>query len=636
MLGLVIECILYSPPTSAMGGATSSSPPSPPPGGLTVQINVVGIVINSLIVAVLMIPAQIIFSAIFSFGYSRTSPIVERFAARLLGGDQVEDDSQLALHAKPSDMEKQPVIRRVVSSRTSAVGDRRLPRMDAASAMQGATGSATSVSATLAAASPPQQKLAAPHSLQPRSFTTGTVVPTGTHTRLYAPDSSYRSRKRAAAVSVHSPTSNTSSRRPSYGGTGIESNKSSRPYRRSYGSAIEPSNVPSGPQGEPPQPPPAGPPDPTPPSLPGDAKVADRGPPPSYLPADTNPVASLRYTRVSRASETRGHGQRRYRFSSESCAGASLGLGASGSPAPSKSPPRSLRSTASLGSGHLPPHPSAAGSDPMASLRYTRVAMPTGKTHFSVDTRAICLASTLPRAGASDSPAPLPPKSPRRMESGHQPPLLSAGAELPPLRHARVSMSASLCLNSTLPSSEFRSDASESPPPSKPPSPRASPGSGRRPPRLSLTDTDPEASLRYARVSRASDEICASGQRRTHVSSDIRRRASLGLASSESSASQQLSPRTSADSGSATGRRARLGSKWGETLTPIKGARLLLKPLAKSSAARQATELQLRERMSLESVAHGLNEATVQVSPVLSLCLRAYCADQDLAPPVVP
>ncbi|KAJ1629684.1 hypothetical protein T492DRAFT_840620 [Pavlovales sp. CCMP2436] len=83
MLALVIECMLYSPPSSATGDATSSSPPSPPPGGLTVQINV------------------IIFSAIYSFGYSRTSPIAERFAARLLGGDKSKDDSSLLGRAKP-------------------------------------------------------------------------------------------------------------------------------------------------------------------------------------------------------------------------------------------------------------------------------------------------------------------------------------------------------------------------------------------------------------------------------------------------------------------------------------------------------------------------------------------------------
>jgi hypothetical protein len=47
------------------------------------------------------------FAAIYAWGYSRTTPVAARFAARLLGGAQAEDDSKLALHAKNPVVEKQ-------------------------------------------------------------------------------------------------------------------------------------------------------------------------------------------------------------------------------------------------------------------------------------------------------------------------------------------------------------------------------------------------------------------------------------------------------------------------------------------------------------------------------------------------
>ncbi|KAJ1636383.1 hypothetical protein T492DRAFT_959500 [Pavlovales sp. CCMP2436] len=102
MFGLVIECMLYSPPSVDPATGTAAPPPSPPAGGVYVQINVVAIVVNSLITGVLMLPALWVFSAIFAWGSGRTSPIAERFAATLLGGEQAEDDAQLANRARPA------------------------------------------------------------------------------------------------------------------------------------------------------------------------------------------------------------------------------------------------------------------------------------------------------------------------------------------------------------------------------------------------------------------------------------------------------------------------------------------------------------------------------------------------------
>ncbi|KAJ1630048.1 hypothetical protein T492DRAFT_1117319 [Pavlovales sp. CCMP2436] len=103
MLGLVIECMLYSPPSAdPASGAVAAPPPSPPAGGIYVQINVVATVVNSLITGVIMLPALWVFSAVFAWGSGRASPIAERFAAALLGGEQAEDDAQLANRARSS------------------------------------------------------------------------------------------------------------------------------------------------------------------------------------------------------------------------------------------------------------------------------------------------------------------------------------------------------------------------------------------------------------------------------------------------------------------------------------------------------------------------------------------------------
>jgi hypothetical protein len=46
------------------------------------------------------------FAAIYTWGYSRTSPVAVRVATRLLGGNQAGDDSKLALHARKPVVEK--------------------------------------------------------------------------------------------------------------------------------------------------------------------------------------------------------------------------------------------------------------------------------------------------------------------------------------------------------------------------------------------------------------------------------------------------------------------------------------------------------------------------------------------------
>lgn len=97
MLSLVIECILFQPVS------TSSSPEQEEATfGLSLKINVVQLIIASVITAVCLIPAVLLVQIIYSYGYSRASPLAERFAGRLLGGDVKRKDAALVARADPA------------------------------------------------------------------------------------------------------------------------------------------------------------------------------------------------------------------------------------------------------------------------------------------------------------------------------------------------------------------------------------------------------------------------------------------------------------------------------------------------------------------------------------------------------
>ncbi|KAJ1636386.1 hypothetical protein T492DRAFT_959521 [Pavlovales sp. CCMP2436] len=250
MFGLVIECMLYSPPSVDPATGTAAPPPSPPAGGVYVQINVVAIVVNSLITGVLMLPALWVFSAIFAWGSGRTSPIAERFAATLLG----EWTSAVVMPAETSASERR--------FQTFAVGS-----------------------------------LVSTDGFNFKRVSGAIVVPTTTRASRVTPESTCTKRslgytgvrldstRTSATAGASKPGSNVSSRPSSFGGTSVKTDDSHNTSRISsanieigpkdksmlgarLGAAADEHSLFDGPQDELPQPPPAGPPEPTPPPLP--------------------------------------------------------------------------------------------------------------------------------------------------------------------------------------------------------------------------------------------------------------------------------------------------------------------------------------------------------------------------------
>jgi hypothetical protein len=87
-LALVIELILFAPATGN-GEETAGF-----------SVNVLAVVLNSVITAICVLPAIALVGLVFTWGYARSSPLGERLAGRLLGGDAARADNALVKAAK--------------------------------------------------------------------------------------------------------------------------------------------------------------------------------------------------------------------------------------------------------------------------------------------------------------------------------------------------------------------------------------------------------------------------------------------------------------------------------------------------------------------------------------------------------